>query len=82
MGPTIGRHKLVNDLKASQPHTLPRSYFNSVRDESADYYLYGFCDTSVTAYSSVVESTRDSMCMFRCIEDKSGSTQGSDDSKT
>ena len=57
--------KLVNDLKASRPLTLPRSYFNTVRDESADYHLYGFCDASVTAYAAVVylvESTWDHMC--------------------
>lgn len=47
-------NKLVNDLKASRPITLPRCYFDNARDGMTTYCLYGFCDASITAYAAVV----------------------------
>ena len=58
-------NKLINDLKTSQPITVPRCYFDTTRDETTNYCLYGFGDASITAYAAVVylvEETYDHKC--------------------
>ena len=45
---------LVNDLKTNQPIMVPRCYFCSVRDETPNYSLNGFCDASITAFEAVL----------------------------
>lgn len=47
-------HKVVNDMKFNQPIVVSRCPFESVKDETTNYCLYGFCNMSITAYAAVI----------------------------
>ena len=47
-------NSLVNDLKQSQPIVLPWCYLSLSTNDTTEYRLCGFCDTSHTAYVAVV----------------------------
>ena len=45
---------MVSQLKLGSPLTLPRCCISTPINEHTQYRLYGFCDTSLTAYAAVV----------------------------
>lgn len=45
---------LVKDLQGNNLVSLPRSYQAEIDNDECSYALYGFCDSSMTAYAAVV----------------------------